>query len=205
MRQSFTTIKGPIEHEVTIKGSRFISCILPCSSEEDLEKGLSYIKERYPNATHYCYAARFSSTERFSDNGEPSGTAGRPMMQVLRGSGIDDVMAVTVRYFGSTLLGTGGLVQAYSDTTSEAMDSVRPIRMVYCERLAFDCSYQEYNRFLSACDGIILGRPEQSFSDVVSLISDVPSDRKEQFIAMVNDMTKGNVQIRTIGSRYVEG
>lgn len=202
MRTSYTTIEGPFEHEVVIKGSRFIACILPCGSEDDLVDGLSYVKERYPNATHYCYAARFSGNERFSDNGEPSGTAGRPMIQVLRGSGIDDILAVTVRYFGGTLLGTGGLVQAYSETTSDAISSVRPVRMVLCERLAFDCSYQGYNRFLSECDGYILGRPEQSFSDVVGLISNVPSDRKDGFIRMVNDIARGNVQIRSLGSCY---
>ncbi len=202
MRSSYTTVGEYHEHEVVIKGSRFISCILPCGSESDLEDGLSSVKERYPNATHYCYAARFSGNERFSDNGEPSGTAGRPMMQVVRGSGIDDIMAVTVRYFGGTLLGTGGLVQAYSDTTSDAISSVRPVRMVLCEKLAFDCSYQEYNRFLSECGKYVLGRPEQSFSDVVNLISDVPSDSKEGFVRMVNDITRGNVQIRSLGSCY---
>ena len=205
MRESYVTIKGPLEHEVTIKGSRFISCILPCSSESDLEEGLSYVKERYPNATHYCYAARFSSNERFSDNGEPSGTAGRPMIQVLRGSGVDDIMAVTVRYFGGTLLGTGGLVQAYSDTTSEAIGSAQPVRMLYCERIAFKCGYQEYNRFLSECNALICGRPEESFTDVVDLISNVPLENRERFLRMVNDITRVNVHIRTLGYIYAEG
>jgi len=89
-----------------------------------IKEVLSDISARYPNATHYCYAAVYggnSRIERFSDNGEPSGTAGRPIMSVLRGSGMSDAICVVVRYFGGTLLGTGGLVVAYREATADAL------------------------------------------------------------------------------------
>lgn len=204
MRDSYTTVKGISEYRITIKGSEFISCAMSCSSPEDITSNLEYMKEKFPNATHYCYASRYSDIERFSDNGEPSGTAGRPMMQVIRGSGIDDIMVVVVRYFGGTLLGTGGLVQAYTDCAAGAVGLACTVKMVHCNRISIECGYDTYGRFDTVCKDIFIGKPERIFSENVTIISDVPDDNTDDFIKAVNDMTGGNVKISISDKGYRE-
>ena len=126
--RDYDTITGCCEDEMTLKGSRFIGIIMPCKVEEDIQANLAIVAKRYPNATHYCYAAIFGGSERkekSSDNGEPSGTAGKPMLMTLRGSELSDLMCIAVRYFGGTLLGTGGLVHAYTETTKIGVQHVK--------------------------------------------------------------------------------
>ncbi len=202
MRSEYITIKEFIESEDIIRGSRFISCAYPCGSDDDLNKILNDVRIRHPDATHYCYAAIFSKNDRFSDNGEPSGTAGRPILQVLKGSGIDDVAVVIVRYFGGTLLGTGGLVQAYSNGASDVIRSVSKVRMVHCSCHRMTLSYNEFSRFEKECRNLYLGRPEQDFSDVVRIKCSVPDANNDKFIETVTDITNGNVHIETVSESY---
>lgn len=103
----YDTIAGTRESEMTLKGSRFIGILMPCPREDCIQENIAMVSERYRDATHYCYAAVFNGSERrerSSDNGEPSGTAGKPILFALKGAGISDAMVVVVRYFGGTLL-----------------------------------------------------------------------------------------------------
>lgn len=119
-----------------IKGSRFITTLIPISSKEQMEESLLKIKKNYFDATHNCYAWRLglqaqqdlfwnwsisSEQERANDDGEPSNTAGKPILNVLSGQQIFEVLAVVTRYFGGTLLGVGGLIQAYTESTKAAL------------------------------------------------------------------------------------
>lgn len=110
--------------EQTVKKSRFICVLARVRSADELRALISRLKKDYPQATHYCSACRIGSLTHSSDDGEPSGTAGRPMLDVLQGSGIDEIGAVVIRYFGGTLLGKGGLVRAYSSSVSLALEEV---------------------------------------------------------------------------------
>ncbi|MFC7789033.1 YigZ family protein [Microbacterium sp. MAHUQ-60] len=119
------TIAAPIEHELVIRKSRFIAQISPVASAEDADETIAAVRRRHWDARHHCSAqvtGLDGDRARSSDDGEPSGTAGIPMLEVLRRRDLTDVVAVVTRYFGGTKLGAGGLVRAYSSAVSEALD-----------------------------------------------------------------------------------
>lgn len=116
-------LKETTAAEIVIKKSRFIGLLIPVSDINDVSGILSYVRKQYPNATHYCTAMIIGNVHRSNDDGEPSGTAGLPMLECLRHKDIDNVLAVVIRYFGGTLLGTGGLVRAYQQAVNAAFEN----------------------------------------------------------------------------------
>ncbi len=112
--------EGYGEHED--RGSKFYACVFHAKDQVSFQERLSQIKKEHAKARHWCWAWRIGEAYRFEDDGEPGGTAGRPMLQVLEGSGLSNVAAICVRYFGGVKLGTGGLMRAYSGATARALD-----------------------------------------------------------------------------------
>ena len=129
---SYLTPASSHEGEIKERGSRFRALVLVAGSEVEAQAALRAVRERYRDATHHCWAWRIGepSSERFSDAGEPSGTAGRPILHVLRGARLSDVLVVVVRWFGGTKLGKGGLARAYSAAVKEALESLPTSKMV---------------------------------------------------------------------------
>ncbi len=130
------TLQEPHRLEEEIKKSRFISCVARAQSPAEALDYLTSVRE--PKATHHCWAYRIGELYRFSDDGEPGGTAGRPILAAIDGQGLDQVMAVVVRYYGGIKLGAGGLVRAYGNTTSECLRTavhleIRPTLVVLIE------------------------------------------------------------------------
>lgn len=122
---NYYSIKEPVIHEIEIKKSRFITYLYPIQTEEEFDQHLAAIRKEHYKATHHCQAFILnddSSIQRMSDDGEPSGTAGVPMLEVLKRNHLTYIMAVTVRYFGGTKLGAGGLIRAYSSAVSETLN-----------------------------------------------------------------------------------
>ena len=115
------SIKEIIKNELVIKKSKFITLLYPVSSEEDISVYLENIKREYKGATHYCYAYKIKVIEKCSDDGEPSKTAGMPILNVLKNEELDYVLAIVIRYFGGIKLGAGGLVRAYSKSVRESI------------------------------------------------------------------------------------
>ncbi len=109
-------------NEIIINKSKFITLIYPIKSKEDISNILKDIKETYKDATHYCYGYILDNIEKCDDNGEPSGTAGMPILKVLKYNNLTDILCVVVRYFGGIKLGAGGLIRAYSNSTSEILN-----------------------------------------------------------------------------------
>lgn len=132
------------EAEVREKGSVFLAVVMPVASAEGAEEALAALRRRYPDATHHCWAWRLGAeaSERSSDDGEPGGTAGVPMLQVLRGSGLTDVLAVVVRWFGGTKLGKGGLARAYAAAVKEALPGLAPQEQWVRHNLTLDLPYE---------------------------------------------------------------
>ena len=115
-------IKERTESQIEVKKSRFIGILLPLSDEGQIREHLNAIRKQYPGARHYCYGAVVEGNNRSNDDGEPSSTAGKPILEALKNRDLDNVLCVVVRYFGGTLLGTAGLIRAYGQCASQAID-----------------------------------------------------------------------------------
>ncbi|WP_282948442.1 IMPACT family protein [Cellulomonas endometrii] len=123
-----STVAAPVEHELVVKKSRFLALVHPVASVAEADAVVAAVRKRYWDARHHCVAlvvGPHAEQQRSTDDGEPSGTAGVPMLEVLRRRDLTDVVVVVTRYFGGVLLGAGGLVRAYSTATSEALDLAR--------------------------------------------------------------------------------
>lgn len=117
-------------YEVTIKNSKFIGVIIPIESINDVKNNLNKIKEEYKNATHYCYAFKLINDKGFSDDREPNKTAGIPILNVIEGNDLVNVLVVVIRYFGGIKLGPGGLIRAYSNTTKEVINKSNKVDLI---------------------------------------------------------------------------
>lgn len=138
-----------VTHEITIKRSRFITWITRAESEEEAREVIAKAKATYPDARHHCSAFILhgqNPVERSSDDGEPSGTSGKPMLDVLRGSGMQNIVAVVIRYFGGIKLGAGGLVHAYSGAVSETLEHVARVEKRLRNLVAVDLPHAEAGR-----------------------------------------------------------
>ena len=125
------TINKNIEHEIIIKNSRFITILIKINNKEDITKNLEKCKINYPRATHYCYAYKIGETiKKASDDGEPSGTAGLPMQNVLDKENITNILAIVTRYFGGIKLGAGGLIRAYTKSVKDALNEIEKKELV---------------------------------------------------------------------------
>lgn len=131
------------KNELLIKNSRFITLIFKVETKEEIQKLLEKIKEHYPKATHYCYAYITSSYKKTSDDGEPSGTAGTPILNILEKEQITNVLAVVIRYFGGIKLGAGGLIRAYSKSISKALISTNKIELVKGLQVDIEFDYKK--------------------------------------------------------------
>jgi uncharacterized YigZ family protein len=136
---------GESRAEIRDKGSVFLAVIGPAADEAAAKALLAGLEKEFPDATHHCWAWRLGSPprERGADAGEPAGTAGVPILQVLRGAGLSDVMAVVVRWFGGTKLGKGGLARAYAAAAREALQGLAAVRKVPTARVAVEVPYEK--------------------------------------------------------------
>ncbi len=203
----YDTILEAYEDEITLKGSRFIGILMPCPKEEDIPVCLEKVSEKYRNATHYCYAAIFNGSERkekSSDNGEPSGTAGKPILFMLKGSELSDVICIVVRYFGGTLLGTGGLVHAYTEASKLVLDKVSRYTRTACAVYRFTLDYGYYNSFESKCRDLMAKSPQCDYSDKVDVKVWIRIDDEEDFVRRITDLTERHVMLKQSEDEYIE-
>ena len=190
---SYKTIKQPAREEYVINKSRFIGHACPCQTEEQALAFLKRIREEYRDATHNCYAyviGENAGIMRYSDDGEPGGTAGLPMMEVLKARGVVNLCVVVTRYFGGILLGAGGLVRAYSHSCALALDAAQVSIMELTQRVLFDVPYPLWDKFSYALQSLpcILERSEfQSSVDATLLIRASDLERVTQQIAALSD------------------
>lgn len=151
--QEYTTISGEFTAEYSEKHSRFIATAFFCESEAQASEIIAAQKTKYWDARHNVYAYVLQNgTARFSDDGEPHGTAGMPILEVIKGSGITNVLIVVTRYFGGILLGTGGLVRAYSTSSRDALGRAQKVLMCACAEYLIDCDYGSFDRLTRLID-----------------------------------------------------
>ncbi|GLY32292.1 YigZ family protein [Kineosporia sp. NBRC 101731] len=144
-----STIAAALEHELVVKKSRFIAQVTPARTTEEAEAVIAAVRKHYWDARHHCVAlviGTHADQQRSSDGGEPSGTAGVPMLEVLRRRDLTDLVTVVTRYFGGVKLGAGGLVRAYSTAVSEALDLARVVRRTPAVRVEVEVPHQDAGR-----------------------------------------------------------
>ena len=191
--------------EITVVNSRFVASLAPASSVEEARAFIASIKSEFPGATHnvpaFIVGGGNSSTEYCSDDGEPSGTSGRPLLAVLRGSGLGDVAVVVTRYFGGTLLGTGGLVKAYSEAGKAVLAKTRRAGLVEVCRLEFAMAYNLFDRVRLLAAGCGASIVSEAFAEEVSLAVELPTERREDFETRLGELSSGAVKPRLAGAR----
>lgn len=190
--------------EFTVKRSRFIGYAKPVSSQEEAVAFISEIKAKHWDAKHnvYAYIVRDGGIKRYSDDGEPQGTAGTPVLDVLEKSGVTDCVTVVTRYFGGVLLGGGGLVRAYSHSASIALAAAGIVRMKKCGRLKIKCDYGFYGR-LSGLIPEYGGKDLQAdFTDEVTVCFTIADEDIAKFAAALTDAGNGRYDFEVISERF---
>ncbi|MFW5498201.1 MULTISPECIES: YigZ family protein [unclassified Maridesulfovibrio] len=188
-----------IRTEETIKKSRFICDIRPVTTREEAKEFIASIKSEFPDARHHCSAFIAGPPQTgdmgMSDDGEPQGTAGKPMLQVLQGSGIGDIAAVVTRYFGGIKLGTGGLVRAYSGAVQQGLEALEVVMKVPMRILTLEISYAQEGMLRRMLDEYRAEIEEQSFGASLMFTLIMPSDQVEAFCARIVEDTNGTAEL----------
>lgn len=186
--------------EDSIKRSRFITSVDHAPDTESARKFINQIKAEFPDATHNCWAYAAgppgdTAAVGLSDNGEPSGTAGKPMLNMLLHGGIGEVAVVVTRYFGGTKLGTGGLVRAYSGMIKLGLESLPTKEMVKTVTRSVTIPYPSVTLFKRMLPDLEVEILTEEFTDTAGFSLEMPEEHLTQFIARLTDMTDGKAKI----------
>lgn len=183
--------------EIVIKNSRFISEVFPVETQAQAREKLHEVKQKYFDATHVVHAFSVglkSETFGMSDDGEPSGTAGRPVLDVLKGSGITNILLTVTRYFGGTLLGTGGLVHAYSESAKEVLSICKAEPYVEKSSFSFSCDYDLYQTVKHLFEGFNISNLTENFGTDISIQGEIFLSEKNTFLEQIKNISKGTIK-----------
>lgn len=202
----FVPFSDYAEDSFVEKRSKFTGRLWRVETAEEAVAKIKEMRETYWDATHNCYAyiLREGNIMRYSDDGEPQGTAGMPVLDVLRKSGVTDVVTVATRYFGGILLGGGGLVRAYSHTASIALQAAQIITMRECLLLSLTCDYGRYGRVASLvpeCGGVT---DDTVFEEKVTVKFHLAPELLGTFRKKLADATNGQVDVTEDGKKFFE-
>lgn len=205
MLKEYKTVYEGNEAEIVEKKSRFIATVKPVKTEEEAIEFIEGLKKKYWNATHNCFAyvlgERFQ-TQRCSDDGEPSGTAGRPMLDVLLGEEIHDVAVVVTRYFGGTLLGTGGLVRAYQGATKAGLEASNVITKYHGQKLLVETDYTGLGKIQYILGQRGLKILNVAYTDKVVLEVLLPEDEIQRVQTEITEGTNGQARMELLEECY---
>jgi uncharacterized YigZ family protein len=205
----YKTVRRDALDEVVIKKSRFIGHARPVHSEEEAVAFIEEIKKQHWNATHNCSAYIVGERDQWqkaSDDGEPSGTAGKPMLEVLKKQGVKDTAVVVTRYFGGILLGAGGLVRAYTEGTVVGLAAAQVITQVLHQEVLVDVDYTWYGKLDNEFRNRDVRLGEILFTDRVTITCLPEVGETESFIEWITDITSGQAEIMTGDTQYyIEG
>ena len=201
MQQEYTTIYSPAEDEFVERKSRFIGHIAPVQTEEEAQAFIAQIRQQHRDATHntYAYILR-SGIKRYSDDGEPQGTAGQPILNVLEREGVQDVLCVVTRYFGGILLGAGGLCRAYTKAAKDALDDAGISELRPWSVLRLDCPYALFERVKLEADkrgGLVR---DADYGAQIALTILLPQPEEAAFRKALQELSAGSLAPETTGT-----
>lgn len=202
----YKTIAERCEARFIEKKSEFIGYLCPVETEEQAIAFIEEIRSMHRKATHNCYAyiLRESGIARHSDDGEPSGTAGVPIYEVLRKEGLCDVACVVTRYFGGVLLGAGGLVRAYTKGAKDAVDVSRIKVMALADKLCVEVDYSLYGRLGQIFADFGVRIENEDFSDNVKITLYIRCEDSERFCDSLTDACNGKVVVQTLQKMWFD-
>ena len=204
MAETYTTIAKVAEIEFVERKSVFYGYAAPVKTEEE---ALALVKERralMPDATHHVFGYHMKGgiLARYSDDGEPQGTAGMPVLEAIRKSGADDALVVVTRYFGGILLGAGGLVRAYAHTAHLALESAGIVTYESYAELEITCSYSDYQKYLAQLPRFGAVMDDTDFSDRVTIRFAVKKHLADDVRTLVREISAGADELRVLGERF---
>lgn len=202
--EEYITVRAQGSDQFIEKKSRFIGSCKPVKTEEEALEFISELKTKYWDASHnvFAYILRDGNIQRFSDDGEPQGTAGIPVIEAMKKSGVTDAVVVATRYFGGILLGGGGLIRAYSHTATIALQAAQKVRMKRCLLLTLSCPYDCYGRvqgIVPECGGVVDG---SEFTDMVSLTLHLEPENLDSLSRRLADATAGRAVLEERGGEF---
>lgn len=206
--EKFFSIDKNTEVEITVKKSKFIANLIKVDNQEMANEKLKEIKKKYHDARHNCFAYRVyeddNLIERFSDDGEPSGTAGSPMLNILQKNDIANVLVVVTRYFGGILLGTGGLIRAYSDVTLNAISDINFVEYVLGLELQVDLEYDQFESFKYYCKKNGINIEKIDYTEKIVCLINMEENKKDK---LMTDYSTKNInlnEIKILSKKFIE-
>ena len=205
---SFFTIKNNLIGELVVKKSKFITNIIKVSSKEEAEEEIKKIKKRYYDARHNCIAYRILENEkiieRFSDDGEPSGTAGQPLLNILEKNNMVNVLVIVTRYFGGILLGTGGLVRAYSESLLNILSKSDIVEIKIGIECEVEIEYSQLEKFKYYCKNNDINIKEYKYTEKIVCKIEMDENKKSK---MLEDYKLKNINLlnlKILSKKYIE-
>ncbi len=197
MKEEYRTVLQLSEAELIEKRSRFIATVKPVRTEAEAVEFLEDLKKKYWDARHnvYAYVLEENNIQRYSDDGEPAGTAGVPVLDMIKKEGLSNLIVVVTRYFGGILLGTGGLVHAYSKSAKLGVEAAKPIVMKLCREVLIECDYQVFGRIQPWILGQGFKIGDINYADNVAFSVFVPVGAVKKFNDELIDITNGKIKI----------
>lgn len=207
MRENYTTVGDSGSAEILIQKSRFIGHVARAETEQQAIAFIDSIKLLHKTATHNCSAymiGEHDSIQKANDDGEPSGTAGFPMLEVLKKQGLKDTVVVVTRYYGGIKLGSGGLIRAYGKAVSSALSSVGIVERKMHHLIKTSIDYTWLGKLENEIRQSPFPLDHLEYTEGVDLYIYVPIEKEKEFIEWINGLTNGQAQIRIVDSQFLE-
>ncbi|HLO04404.1 MAG TPA: YigZ family protein [Symbiobacteriaceae bacterium] len=201
----YKSVRGPAQTEIVIKRSRFIAHVAPVSTEAEAVAFIQRIRTEHAEATHNCYAYKAGNAVRLSDDGEPSGTAGRPIFDVIEKQAISDVCVVVTRYFGGILLGAGGLVRAYSQSAAAGVEAAGVAETVPALDLRLTLDYGLVGKVQYLLEQVGALTLDSQYGHEVTVDCRILGAWEADLLAQLQDLSAGRIQVERLRELNVGG
>lgn len=203
----YKTILTAWKTETEVKKSRFVNFVFHVEDEAAVESILIAQRKKHYKATHHCFAYVLNTNpkrQKSSDDGEPAGTAGKPILAIINQRELTNILVIVVRYFGGVKLGTGGLVRAYSGGAVDVLNNAQIIAKKFMDEIQIVLDYSLYGSLINQLSEIKQTPIEEKFTDKVTLAFQIPLAKTPEFVEWLEDQTSGNFEIKYKGQKYVD-
>lgn len=204
----YVTIKENLETEIVIKKSKFITSLIRVATKEEAEEKIRKIKKKYFDARHHCISYRILESnkiiERFSDDGEPSGTAGGPMLNILQKNNLVNILVVVTRYFGGILLGTGGLVRAYSESVLKAIEESEQLEILEGRECEVGIEYSNFEKFKYYCKNNGISIKDSIYTEEIVCKIEMEEQIKEKLLRDYELKNINLLYLNVLSKKYIE-